>query len=87
MVTLETIIQELQQVPPEHLDKVHELVQTLLPTPVSNEAIAARLHELLTGPDDLSPEAWADVEAYMRRTQAELFTRPNPFMDDAAHPA
>ncbi|AMR25666.1 hypothetical protein A0257_00240 [Hymenobacter psoromatis] len=87
MVTLETIIQELHQVPPEHLDKVHELVQTLLPTPVSNEAIAARLHELLTGPDDLSPEAWADVEAHMQRTRAELFTRPNPFMDDEAHPA
>ncbi|MEJ7665703.1 MAG: hypothetical protein WKG07_42395 [Hymenobacter sp.] len=87
MVTLETIIQELQQVPPEHLDKVHELVQTLLPTPVSNEAIAARLHEILTGPDDLSPEAWADVEAHMRRTRTELFTRPNPFMDEEAHPA
>lgn len=87
MITLETIIQELQQVPPEHLDKVHKLVQTLLPTPISNEAIAARLRELLTGPDDLSPEAWADMEADMRRTRAELFTRPNPFMDDEAHPA
>lgn len=87
MTTLETLMQDLQQVPPEHLDKVHDLVQTLLLTPISNEAIAARLHEILTGSDDLSPEDWADVEAHMRRTRAELFTRPNPFMDDEAHPA
>ena len=87
MVTLETIFQELRQVPAEHLDKVHELLQTLVPKPLSNEAIAAKLHEILTGPDDLSPEAWADIEAYMQRTRAELFTRPNPFLDSEAHPA
>ena len=87
MTTLETLIQELQQVPPEHLNKVRELVQTLLPKPVANQVIAARLRELLTGTDDLSSEAWAAIEAHMRRTRAELFTRPNPFLDDEAHPA
>lgn len=87
MITLANLMHDLQQVPQEHLDKVHDLVQTLLPKPVSNEELAAKLHEILAGSDDLSPEAWADIDAQMRRTRAELFTRPNPFMDDEAHPA
>jgi hypothetical protein len=87
MITYASLIQELQQVPPEHLDKVHDLIQTLLPKPISNEELAAKMHEILTGTDDLSPEAWADIDAHMQRTRAELFTRHNPFMDDEAHPA
>ena len=87
MITLETIVEELRQVPPEHLDKVHEMVQTLLPKPTSNEVLAAKLHEILAGPDDLSQADWADIDAHMKQVRAELFTRPNPFMDDEAHAA
>ena len=46
MTTLETIVQELQHVPPQHLDTVYELVHALSARPVvatDNSAAAARI--------------------------------------------
>lgn len=83
MATLETIIQDIQQISPQHLEEVHQLVQTLKAREEANKKLTAQLHEIFSETDDLGEEAWADIGAYMKRLRAELFTRPNPFMEDA----
>lgn len=82
MTTLETIVHDLQQVPPQHLEEVHRVVRSLIPAPISNAELAAKLHEILSGPDNLSEADWDDINAHMRKVRAELFTRPNPFLED-----
>lgn len=84
MTTLEAILQDLQQVPLEHLDEVHQLVQALKAKTEANKKLAAETMRILSGADDLPAETWAEIDAYQRRLRAELFTRPNPFLDDEA---
>ncbi len=85
MTTIEAIVQDLQQVPPEHLDKVHQLVQELKDE--ANRKLLADTLRILDGTDDLPAETWAEIEAYQRRLRAELLTRPNPFLADEADAA
>ena len=87
MTTIETILHDLQQVPPQHLEQVHQVVKSLMAPPVSNEKLVAKLHEVLSGADDLSDADWDDINGHMRKVRAELFTRPNPFLEDDAHAA
>ena len=87
MTTLETIVQELQHVPPQHLDEVYQLVHSLSAKAEANKKLAAETMRILSGTDDLPAETWAEIEAYQKRLRAELFTRPNPFLDDEADAA
>ena len=85
MTTIEAIVHDLQQVPPEHLDKVHQLVQELKAE--ANRKLLGDTLRLLQGTDDLPAETWAEIDAYQRQLRAELFTRPNPFLTDEADAA
>ena len=85
MTTIEAIVQDLQQVPPEHLDKGHQLVQELKAE--ANRKLLADTLRLLQGTDELSTETWAEIDAYQRLLRTELFTRPNPFLANEADAA
>jgi hypothetical protein len=85
MTTIEAIVQDLQQVPPEHLDKVHHLVQELKAE--ANRKLLAETMHILEGTDDLPAETWAEIDAYQRQLRAGLFTRPNHFLADEADAA
>ena len=85
MTTIEAILHDLQQVPPEHLSKVHQLVQELKAE--ANRKLLAETLRILDGTDELPAETWAEIDAYQRQLRAELFTRPNPFRTDEADAA
>jgi len=87
MTTLEAIVQDLQQVPPEHLDEVHQLVLTLKAKAEANKKLAAETMCILNGMEELPAEDWAEIDVYQQRLRAELFTRPRPEFDDEAHAA
>ena len=87
MITLETLVAELQQAPPEHLEEVHRLLHELQAKAEANKRLAAETMRILSGTDDLPAETWAEIDDYQRRLRAELFTRPNPFLDDEADAA
>ncbi len=82
MITLETIIQDIQRISLEHLEEVGQLVQTLKAKEEANKRLAEETRRILQGIDDLPDEVWDDIMAYQRRVRAELFTRPNPFAED-----
>lgn len=82
MITLETIIQNIQQISPQHLEEVGQLVQALKAKEEANKRLAEETRRILQGTDDLPDEVWDDIMAYQRRVRAELFTRPNPFLED-----
>lgn len=88
MATRETIIQELQQVPSQHLESVYQLIHALTVWPEGDgtkEAATARIMGAAGMLSHWSDEEWADFEAELQRTRAELFNRPLPDFDaDAA---
>jgi hypothetical protein len=85
MITLEALVQELQQVPPQHLDAVHRLVQQL--KAADNKRLAAETMRILNGIEELPAQAWDEIDAQQQRVRAELFTRPRPTFDDEADAA
>ena len=85
MITLETLVAELQQAPPEHLEEVHRVLQQLQAE--ANRKLLAETLRILDGTDELPAETWAEIDAYQRQLRAELFTRPNPFRTDEADAA
>ena len=87
MTTLEALIQDLQQVSPQHLVEVHQLVQALKAKEAANQQLAADTMRILQGIEPLPDETWDDITAHQQRLRAELFTRPNPFLEDDAHAA
>ena len=87
MITLETLVAELQQAPPEHLEEVHRVLQELQARGEANRKLTAETLRILEGTDDLPAETWAEIDAYQRQLRAELFTRPNPFRTDEADAA
>ena len=88
MATRETILQELQQVPPQHLESVYQLVHALTVRLEGDGAKAGAVERIMGVAGMLShwsDEEWADFEAELQRTRAELFNRPLPDFDaDAA---
>ena len=82
MTTVEDILQDLRQVPPQHLEKVRQLVRAWVPEPTPNEVLAAKLGEILSGTDNLSDEEWDAINGHMRKLRAELFTRSLPEFGD-----
>jgi hypothetical protein len=88
MITRETILQELQQVPQQHLESVFQLIHALTVRPEGDGAKAAAVERIMGAAGMLShwnDEEWADFEAELQRTRAELFSRPLPDFDaDAA---
>lgn len=87
MITLEILVAELQQAPPEHLEEVHRVLHELQVKADANKKLAAETMRILNGMEELSAEDWAEIEAYQRQQRAELFTRPNPFRTDEADAA
>ena len=85
MVTLETIIQDLQQVSPQHREQGHQLLQTLKEKEATNRKLADETMRILENTDELPAEVWDDIMAHQQRLRAELFTRPTPFLDDEPH--
>lgn len=82
MITLETLVAELQQAPPEHLEEVHRLLRELKTRTEANQKLAAETMRILSGTDDLPAETWAEITEYQRRLRAKLFTRPRPTFND-----
>ena len=87
MTTLETILQELQHVPPQHLDAVYELVRSFTVPSEANRKLAAETMRILEGTDDLPDTEWDAINAHMRQLRAGLFTRPLPDFSDEADAA
>ena len=87
MITLETLVAELQQAPPEHLEEVHRLLHELQTKAEANKKLAAETMHILSGMEALPAEDWAEIDAYQQRLRAGLFTRPRPEFDDEAHAA
>ena len=88
MTTLEAIVQELQRVPPEHLDSVYQLVHALTAQPPQEAASTGAVERIMGAAgmlSDWTDEEWAAFEAELQRTRAGLFIRPLPDFDaDAA---
>jgi hypothetical protein len=88
MTTLEAIVQELQHVPPQHLEALSELVHSLTARPAeagNNAAAVERIMGAAGMLSEWSDEEWNDFEAELKRTRAQLFNRPLPDFDaDAA---
>ncbi len=88
MITRETILQELQQVPQQHLETVYQLIHALTVRPEGDGEKLAAVERIMDAAGMLShwnDEEWADFEAELQRTRAELFNRPLPDFDaDAA---
>jgi sugar diacid utilization regulator len=76
MSTLETVLHDLQQAPPEHVEQVRQLLQQLKTE--ANQKLLVETLRILEGTDDLPAETWAEIEAHQRRLRQELFTRPMP---------
>ena len=87
MTTLEDIMQDLKQIPPQYLEEVRQLVRAWVPKPTPNEVLAAKLGEILSGTDNLSDEEWDAINGHMRKLRAELFTRPRPELGDESNAA
>ena len=87
MHTLEIIVQELQHVPPQHLETVYQLVHALTKPPMQDAGSRATALEHVMGAAGMlsnwNEEEWADFEAELKRTRAELFNRPLPDFDEA----
>ncbi|WP_375417933.1 hypothetical protein [uncultured Hymenobacter sp.] len=56
MTTIETIVQELQHVPPQHLDEVYQLIRKFTEPSEANKKLAAETMRILEGTDDLPDE-------------------------------
>lgn len=87
MVTRETILQELKQVPPQHLESVYQLIHALTVQPEGAGAKAVAVTRIMGAAGMLShwsDAEWADFEAELQRTRADLFNRPLPAFDDDA---
>ena len=88
MTTLEAIVHELQQVPPQHLDTVYQLVHALTVRPAQEATTAGAVERIMGAAgmlSDWSDDEWAGFEAELQRTRTQLFTRPLPDFDaDAA---
>ncbi|WP_375417930.1 hypothetical protein [uncultured Hymenobacter sp.] len=78
MTTLETIVQELQHVPPERLDEVYQLVLALKAPPEANKELAEWTMQFAGMLNHWTEEEWADFQAELQRTRATLFNRPVP---------
>jgi hypothetical protein len=87
MITLEALVAELQQAPPEHLEEVHRVLHELQAKAEANKKLAAETMRILNGMEELPAETWAEIDEYQRRLRAELFTRPRPEFDDEADAA
>lgn len=84
MTTLETIVQELHQVPPQHLESAYQLVHALTMQSPKEAHTAVAVERIMGAAGMLShwsDEEWADFEAALRRTRAQLFNRPVPDFD------
>lgn len=88
MTTLEAIVQELQQVPPQHLDTVYQLVHALTVRPAQEATTAGAVERIMGAAgmlSDWSDAEWASFEAELQRTRTKLFNRLLPDFDaDAA---
>ena len=88
MITRETILQELQQVPPQHLESVYQLIHALTVRPEDEGAKVKAVERIMGAAGMLShwsDAGWADFEAELQRTRTDLFNRPLPHFDaDAA---
>jgi len=78
MNNLETVLHDLQQAPPEHIEKVQQLLQDLNDTPAATEARVDWTMQFAGMLSHWSEEEWADFQAELQRTRAELFNRPIP---------
>ncbi|RZK31182.1 MAG: hypothetical protein EOO63_04835 [Hymenobacter sp.] len=78
MTTLEAIIQDLRQVPPENLEKAHEAVRALQVPSEANAELADWTMQFAGMLGHWTEEEWADFQAELARTRAELFNRPVP---------
>ena len=78
MTTLAAIIKDLQQVPPENLEKAHQAVQALKTAPTTNKDLADWTLQFAGMLSGWTAEEWADFEDELQRTRADLFNRPVP---------
>ena len=78
MITLETLVEELQQVPPEHLEEVHRVLQTLKSKPVANKDLADWTLQFAGMLNHWTEAEWADFQTELQQTRVELFNRPVP---------
>lgn len=85
MITLETLVDDLRRVPPEHLEEIHRLILQL--KTAGNKHLAAETMRILTGTETLPAHVWAEIDEQQQRVRAELFTRPKPAFDNEANPA
>ena len=84
MATHEIIMQELQQVPAQHLETVYQLIHALTVQPAGDAAKEAAVARIMGAGGMLShwnDVEWADFEAELQRTRTELFNRPLPDFD------
>ena len=82
MSIIETIIQDLRQVPLEHLTKVHQLVQELKAE--ANRQLLANTLQILEATEPLPVDTWTEIADYQQQLRINLMDRPNPFRDEAA---
>lgn len=87
MTVIEAIIEDLHQVSPQHLEEVRQLLQAIKEKEAANQQLVEKTMRILESTEELPAEVWDDITAYQQRLRAELFTRPNPFLDDEPHAA
>ena len=73
MSIIETIIQDLQQVPPEHLTKVHQLVQELKAE--ANRQLLANTLRILEATETLPADTWTEIADYQHQLRTSLVNR------------
>lgn len=73
MTTLETIVQELQQVPPQHLESAYQLIHALAARPAEEAGNVAAVGRIMSAAgmlSDWNDEEWAAFEAELKRIRA-----------------
>ena len=81
MSIIETIIQDLRQIPLEHLTKVHQLVQELKAE--ANRQLLADTLQILEATEPLPVDTWTEIADYQQQLRTSLMNRPNSFRDAA----
>lgn len=78
MTTLEDITEELKQLPPEQLEKARQFLRAMISPAAANAELADWTMQFAGMLGHWTEKEWADFQAELARTRADLFNRPAP---------
>lgn len=74
-MTLDTILQEMNEIPLNQLEEVYEFIHSMTPPKNINERMRKKILSYAGAFSDMSEKDYSEFRAYLKKTREEIFTR------------